>query len=229
MESHFISAEVSDFPTQFQEFASELSGRAMLVHKCEMYPIECIVRGYITGSALAEYQESGCISGVEQPQGLQDSDILEHPMYTPTTKAPVGEHDLPLTLDESYALIGEVAGTALASNSIMMYNIGRDLARSRGLIIADTKFEFGMLEGRLVIADEVLTPDSSRFWPLNDYEPGHAQKSFDKQIVRDWLKANWDFQGEPPSLPEDVIAATSQRYIEAYELLTQTEFVPMGQ
>ncbi|MCL2883424.1 MAG: phosphoribosylaminoimidazolesuccinocarboxamide synthase [Coriobacteriia bacterium] len=227
MESHFISAEMADFPEPFKSYPEELAGRSMLVHKCEMFKIECIVRGYLSGSALAEYQEKGSISGVEQPVGLQDSDMLEHPMYTPTTKAPIGEHDMPLTLDESFQLLGEGPGTALASNSLMLYNIGRDLARSRGLIIADTKFEFGLLDGRLVIADEVLTPDSSRFWPMDDYEPGRPQKSFDKQIVRDWLKANWDFKGEPPRLPRDIIEATSKRYIEAYELLTQTEFVPM--
>jgi len=228
MESHFISAEIADFPEPFKSYPEELVGRSMLVHKCEMFKIECIVRGYLSGSALAEYQEKGSISGVEQPVGLQDSDMLENPMYTPTTKAPIGEHDMPLTLDQSAELLGAGPATSLASNSLMLYNIGRDLARSRGLIIADTKFEFGLFEGRLVIADELLTPDSSRFWPMDDYQPGRSQKSFDKQIVRDWLKANWDFQGEPPRLPRDIIEATSKRYIEAYELLTQDEFVPMG-
>ncbi|MDR0308460.1 MAG: phosphoribosylaminoimidazolesuccinocarboxamide synthase [Coriobacteriales bacterium] len=226
-ESHFLTANTGEYPEQFQPFAEEIAGRSMLVKKAEMFPVECIVRGYLSGSVVEEYKEKGTVGGVEVETGLVESSRMEWPIYTPTTKAPVGEHDMPISLDETIEMLGGPIARGICADSISAYEIGRDLAWLRGLIIADTKMEFGLYEGRIILADEFLTPDSSRFWPKDEYEPGHGQKSFDKQIVRDWLKANWDFTGEPPCLPEEIIKSTSERYIEVYQLLTKQEFKPM--
>ncbi|MCL1879583.1 MAG: phosphoribosylaminoimidazolesuccinocarboxamide synthase [Actinomycetia bacterium] len=222
--SHFISADVSEYPARFRPYASELKGRSMLVHKVEMFPVECIVRGYMAGSAWQEYQRTGTVGGVEVPTGLVEASRLEDPIYTPTTKGAPGEPDLPLSIDQTVEMLGRTPAMTLCVDSLEIYRMVRDMAAHRGIIIADTKFEFGMLNGEFVVADELLTPDSSRFWPSGEYQEGREQPSYDKQVVRDWLRDNWDRQGLPPHLPAEVIEATSQRYIQAFELLTGQEF-----
>jgi phosphoribosylaminoimidazole-succinocarboxamide synthase len=200
----------------------------MLVRKAQMFPVECIVRGYLAGSGLKEYQAQGTVCGIKLPAGLVDSSKLEQAIYTPSTKAAVGDHDENVSYERTVEMLGDKDAAALRRQALRIYETARDYAAGRGIIIADTKFEFGMIDGRLTLADEVLTPDSSRFWPASDYEPGRSQASFDKQYVRDWLDANWDRTGEPPELPADVIEATSQKYIQAYELLTGEKFVSLA-
>lgn len=224
--NHLISADVVDLPVDFKPFANELAGRFMLVKKATMFPVECIVRGYLSGSGLKEYERLGTVSGVALPPGLLNSSMLPKPLYSPSTKAEIGEHDVNISFDDTIALVGEQDAQALRELSLSVYAAAREYAAQRGIIIADTKFEFGRVDGQIILADEVLTPDSSRFWPLDMYGPGRDQPSFDKQYVRDWLKANWDMQGAPPRLPAEVIEATSAKYIQAYELLTGEEFVP---
>jgi phosphoribosylaminoimidazole-succinocarboxamide synthase len=224
--NHLISADVVDLPERFKPFAGELSGRFMLVRKATMFPIECIIRGYLSGSGLKEYQQLGTVSGVALPPGLLNSSMLPRAIFTPSTKAEIGEHDVNINFEEAVDLVGIMIATALRDRALAVYNTARDYAFKRGIIIADTKFEFGVVDSQIVLADEVLTPDSSRFWPADQYEPGKNQPSFDKQFVRDWLTANWDMQGAPPRLPQEVIEATSAKYIQAYELLTGEKFVP---
>ncbi|MDR1185406.1 MAG: phosphoribosylaminoimidazolesuccinocarboxamide synthase, partial [Coriobacteriales bacterium] len=226
--NHLISADVSTLPERFAPFASELVGRFMLVKKAQMFPVECIVRGYLAGSGLKEYQEKGTVCGVELSTGLVNSSRLDRAIYTPSTKAEIGEHDENVSFDRTVEMLGASDAALLRDRSIALYEIAHDYAVSRDIIIADTKFEFGRLaDGQVVLADEVLTPDSSRFWPLADYETGRSQASFDKQFVRDWLSANWNMQGVPPRLPQDVIEATSAKYLRAYELITGERFEPM--
>jgi phosphoribosylaminoimidazole-succinocarboxamide synthase len=222
--NHLISAEVADLPERFQPYASELAGRFMLVHKAQMFPVECIVRGYLAGSGLAEYQRQGTVCGIPLPAGLVDSSRLEQAIYTPSTKAELGDHDENVSFEATVALLGERDAAELKEKACAVYTVAREYAAARGIIIADTKFEFGRIDGQIVLADEVLTPDSSRFWPAELYQPGQSQASFDKQFVRDWLKANWDFKGEPPRLPTEIIEATSEKYIQAYELITGRKF-----
>ena len=226
--NHLISADIADLPASFTPFTRELVGRFMLVKKATMFPIECIVRGYLSGSGLKEYETLGTVSGVALPPGLLNSSMLPNVLYSPSTKAEIGEHDVNISYEETVALVGESNAAALRDLSLAVYSAAREYAAERGIIIADTKFEFGLIDGQVVLADEVLTPDSSRFWPLDKYGPGRDQPSFDKQYVRDWLKANWDMQGTPPRLPKEVIEATSAKYIQAYELVTGEKFVPMG-
>jgi phosphoribosylaminoimidazole-succinocarboxamide synthase len=227
--NHLISTELEDLPPQFAAFAGELRGRFMLVRKVLMLPLECIVRGYLAGSGLAEYARSGTVCGIALPAGLTNSSSLDTPIYTPSTKADIGGHDENINFEQSVALVGEKRAAELREKSIAIYSRARDYAAERGIIIADTKFEFGVANGTLVLADEVLTPDSSRFWPAESYAPGQSQASFDKQFVRDWLTDNWDRARfpEPPALPDDVVAATSKKYIQAYELLTGEKFTPL--
>ena len=222
--NHLISADVADLPEQFKPYADYLRGRFMLVKKAEMFPIECIVRGYLAGSGLKEYQKQGTVCGIKLPEGLVNSSKLPEPIFTPSTKAEIGDHDENISFERCAEIIGEADAAALRDLSLKVYTTARDHAAERGVIIADTKFEFGMLDGKIILADEVLTPDSSRFWPGDVYEPGKDQPSFDKQFVRDWLNANWDRQGNPPHLPADVIEKTTEKYIQAYEKLSGRTF-----
>ncbi|HEX7276605.1 MAG TPA: phosphoribosylaminoimidazolesuccinocarboxamide synthase [Acidimicrobiales bacterium] len=196
------------------------AGRAMLVKRADMLPIECIVRGYLSGSAWKEYQRSGTVHGQPMPAGLQQSDRLPEPVFTPSTKAEVGLHDENISVEQAVAIVGQATADEAAAISLAAYQRAADHAATHGLIIADTKFELGWIDGRLAICDEVLTPDSSRFWEADDWRPGTIPPSFDKQPVRDWLEATgWDKAPPPPTLPDDVVAATSDRYVAAYERL----------
>lgn len=222
--NHLISADVADLPEQFKPYADYLRGRFMLVKKAEMFPVECIVRGYLAGSGLKEYQKQGTVCGIQLPEGLVNSSKLPEPIFTPSTKAEIGDHDENISFERCARILGEDAATQLRDLAIKVYSVARDHAAENGIIIADTKFEFGVIDGQIILADEVLTPDSSRFWPGDAYEPGRDQASFDKQYVRDWLNANWDRQGNPPHLPQEVIERTSQKYIAAYEKISGRKF-----
>ncbi len=222
--NHLISADVADLPERFKPYADYLRGRFMLVKKAEMFPVECIVRGYLAGSGLKEYQKQGTVCGIQLPEGLVNSSKLPEPIFTPSTKAEIGDHDENISFERCAQILGEDAATQLRDLAIKVYSVARDHAAENGIIIADTKFEFGVIDGQIILADEVLTPDSSRFWPGDAYEPGRDQASFDKQYVRDWLNANWDRQGNPPHLPQEVIERTSQKYIAAYEKISGKKF-----
>ena len=204
----------------------EVGTRAMLTRKLEMYPIECVVRGALTGSGYAEYRETGAVCGIELPAGITDGDLLDEPIYTPAYKAPLGEHDENITFERSAELVGSEVAAQLRDASLAIFTRARELAAARGLVLADTKFEFGRdpHTGELVLADEVLTSDSSRYWDLAAYEsgstPAEKMASFDKQIVRDWLAAHWDNTGEPPVLPQEIVDRTLARYAELFTLLT---------
>jgi len=224
VENHLISTDVADLPEKFQPYTDYLRGRFMLVRKAEMFPIECIVRGYLAGSGLAEYKQTGTVCGIELPQGLVNSSKLPEPIFTPSTKAEIGTHDENISFERCAEIIGDDNAAALRDLALKVYTTARDHAEKQGIIIADTKFEFGVLDGRIILADEVLTPDSSRFWPGDIYEEGKDQPSFDKQFVRDWLNANWDRTGNPPRLPQEIIEKTSEKYIQAYEKLTGRPF-----
>jgi phosphoribosylaminoimidazole-succinocarboxamide synthase len=224
VDNHLISADVADLPDQFKPYEDYLNGRFMLVKKADMFPIECIVRGYLAGSGLKEYQASGTVCGIKLPEGLVNSSKLPEPIFTPSTKAAIGDHDENIDFDRCAEIIGRDNATALRDLTIKLYTTAADHAAAHGIIIADTKFEFGVLDGKIILADEVLTPDSSRFWPGDQYEPGKSQPSFDKQFVRDWLNANWDRTGEPPRLPQDIIEKTSEKYVSAYEQITGRKF-----
>ncbi len=224
--NHMVSTDVEDMPEFFRNDAYR--GRSMLCRKLEMIPIECIVRGYITGSGWNSYQKSGTVCGIRLPRGLKECEKLPEPIYTPSTKAELGEHDENISFEQSIPVLekkfpghGREYAEKIRDLTIALYQKCADYAESRGILIADTKFEFGLdEEGNVVLGDEMLTPDSSRFWPKEGYEPGHSQPSFDKQFVRDWLKANPDNDG---SLPEEVIEKTIAKYREAYFLLTGNE------
>ncbi len=218
--NHMLSMDPANFPAEFAESAEWLAGRAMLVKKAQPIPIECIVRGYLTGSGKASYDRDRTVCGIELPAGLQEASKLPEPLFTPSTKAEQGEHDENISFERCAEIVGLELAEEIRALSLSLYAEAADYAASRGVIIADTKFEFGLIDGRVTLIDEALTPDSSRFWPAEGYEPGRVQPSFDKQYVRDWLKAHWDFEGEPPHLPEDVIAGTSARYAEAFEKIT---------
>lgn len=220
--NHIITTKFEEFPKEFQ--TEEFKDRSMLVKKLKMLPIECIVRGYITGSGWKSYNENGTVCGIKLPEGLKESEKLFEPIFTPTTKAEQG-HDMNISFDEVCDLIGKDLAEKVKAKTIEIYTKCADYAKSRGIIIADTKFEFGLDENNeLVLADEVLTPDSSRFWPADSYEVGKSQKSFDKQYMRDWLKANnWNPENPTP-IPEDVINTTREKYASAYEKLTGKKF-----
>ena len=223
-ENHLISADVKDLPEQLKPWADYLRGRFMLVKKADMFPVECIVRGYLTGSGFKDYQKTGSVCGIQLPEGLQNSAKLPQTLFTPSTKAEIGDHDENISYERMCQIIGEEDGRALRDLSLAVYETAAEHARQRGIIIADTKFEFGRIDGKIILGDEVLTPDSSRFWSADDYEVGREQPSFDKQFVRNWLNANWDRTGEPPHLPADVIEATSAKYVAAYEKITGRKF-----
>jgi len=219
--NHLISTDVHDFPPACQGFADLLAGRSMLVHQAQPLPIECIVRGYLAGSGWQEYQATGAICGEKLPAGLQESAKLPTPIFTPSTKAELGQHDENITFAEAAASIGNELAQKVRDLSLAIYQRAHDEAEAKGIIIADTKFEFGLIGDRLVLIDEVLTPDSSRFWPKAEYVPGRPQKSFDKQYLRDYLLSlGWNKQPPPPPLPPEVIANTRQKYLEALRLLT---------
>ena len=227
--NHFLSADVADLPAEFAPQAEYLRGRFMLVKKAQVFPIECIVRGYLAGSGWAEYQQAGTVCGIPLPDGLVESDRLPEPIFTPSTKAEIGLHDENVSFERTVEIVGAEAAEELREKSLAIYSAARDHAASRGVIIADTKFEFGLIDGRITLVDEVLTPDSSRFWPAASYHPGAGQPSFDKQFVRDWLLASgWDKNPPAPVLPADIIEKTSAMYIQAYELITGRTFVPEG-
>ena len=215
--NHLITTDIAGFPEGAQH--PELAGRSMLCRKAEMLPIECIVRGYITGSAWKEYRSSGTMHGAEMPAGMQESDRLPEPVFTPSTKAEQGDHDENIDFAAAVDLVGRETAEQARQIAIDAYQKGADWARERGIIIADTKFELGWIDGELAICDEVLTPDSSRFWPASEWAPGSTPPSFDKQPLRDWLAGveGWDKTPPPPTLPDDVVQATSARYREGYE------------
>lgn len=225
VENHLISADVKDLPEEFQPYADYLEGRFMLVKKCNMFPIECIVRGYLTGSGLKEYQKTQTVCGIKLPEGLVNSSKIPETIFTPSTKAELGAHDENIDFETAAKLCGQEDAEALRNLTIEIYTKAAEHAKSKGIIIADTKLEFGQIDGKIILADEVLTPDSSRFWSAENYVVGEEQASFDKQFVRNWLNANWDRTGEPPHMPEDVIKATSEKYIAAYETITGKTFV----
>jgi phosphoribosylaminoimidazole-succinocarboxamide synthase len=217
--NHLVSADRREFPEPFRGEPS-LAGRAMLARRAEVVPVECVVRGYLTGSGLRQYRAEGHVCGVPLPPGLEEASRLPEPIFTPTTKAAEG-HDLPLTLEEAGERIGRGLAERLREVSIALYELGARVALERGIIVADTKFEFGFAGGDLLLIDEVLTPDSSRFWPADGYTPGRVQPSFDKQFVRDWLDASgWDHEPPAPDLPSEVIERTASKYREAYERVT---------
>ncbi|MGA9159643.1 MAG: phosphoribosylaminoimidazolesuccinocarboxamide synthase [Actinomycetota bacterium] len=221
--NHLISADRRDFPEPFRSEPS-LAGRAMLGTRAEVIPVECVARGYLTGSGLRQYRAEGQVCGVPLPPGLDEAHRLPEPIFTPTTKAAEG-HDLPLTFEETIDLIGKGLAERLREVTITLYERGAEVAAERGIIVADTKFEFGFAGGELILIDEVLTPDSSRFWPADGYTPGKTQPSFDKQFVRDWLDASgWDHEPPPPELPSEVIERTAAKYREAYEKVTGQSF-----
>ncbi|HOT81069.1 MAG TPA: phosphoribosylaminoimidazolesuccinocarboxamide synthase [Microthrixaceae bacterium] len=217
--SHLISTDLADLPESAQQ--PEIAGRFMLCRRAEMLPVECIVRGYITGSAWKEYRNHGTMHGAVLPEGLQESDRLPEAVFTPSTKAEVGDHDENISFERAVELIGEDLAVRARDLSLALYARGAELAAERGIIIADTKFEMGLVDGELVLADEVLTPDSSRFWPADDWVPGTTPPSFDKQPIRDYLETlDWNKQAPPPPLPDEVVEASSVRYREAYERIT---------
>lgn len=223
--NHLVESDVDRFPAALAPWRDELEGRAVLVRKAKPLPVECIVRGYIAGSGWKDYQKTGTICGYQLPAGMRESDKLEPPLFTPSTKAELGQHDQNISPAEAARLLGEDVARKVQETTLAIYEAGRTYAASRGIIVADTKFEFGFVDGELRLIDEVLTPDSSRFWPADQYEPGHSQPSFDKQYLRDWLSAQpWDMQPPAPALPDEVVDATARRYREAYHILTGKEF-----
>lgn len=221
--NHLITANVDEYPASLRKYADSLRGRSMLVIKADMVPIECVVRGYLAGSGWKEYQKSGTVCGIKLPAGLRESDKLPEPIFTPSTKA-VSGHDENISFADMVRLIGKETGEALRDLTLSLYTKAADYALQRGIIIADTKFEFGRTGQGLTLGDEVLTPDSSRFWPANEYAPGRGQASYDKQYVRDYLESiHWNKQPPVPSLPEDVQQGTTAKYLEAFRRLTGRE------
>ena len=218
--NHLITADVNAFPASLHPYRDQLEGRSMLVKRCRMEPIECVARGYVSGSGWKDYKQTGAICGLKLPAGLRESDRLPEAIFTPATKAETG-HDENISFEAAARIIGEESATRLRDLTLRIYTEAAHYAESRGIIIADTKFEFGWNNGELLLADEVLTPDSSRFWPRSEYAPGGAQKSFDKQFVRDYLETlDWNKQPPAPSLPDAVVEKTAAKYREAYTLLT---------
>ena len=220
IESHFITVDFDRFPEKLQSFRAQLAGRSMIVRKTKPLAVECVVRGYLAGSGWKEYQESQSVCGIELPAGLKLASQLPKPIFTPATKSDTG-HDLNIDMNECRRILGREMAERVCDLSLQIYSAGRDHAAQRGVIVADTKFEFGTIDGRLLLIDECLTPDSSRFWPKDQYVIGQSPPSFDKQFVRDYLETlDWDKTPPAPSLPSDVIAKTSAKYVEAFERLT---------
>ncbi|RHC29442.1 phosphoribosylaminoimidazolesuccinocarboxamide synthase [Collinsella sp. AM36-4AA] len=225
--NHLVSIDPADFPEEFAEYRDYLAGRAMLVKKAQTIPIECIVRGYLTGSGKKTYDENGTVCGIQLPEGLTEASKLPEPLFTPSTKAEIGDHDENISFERCCEIVGEDIATQIRDLSLKIYKAAAEYAATRGIIIADTKFEFGVIDGKVTLIDECLTPDSSRFWPAASYKEGKIQPSYDKQFVRNWLKANWDMTGETPHLPAEVIDGTSERYREAFQIITGSQFTSM--
>ena len=222
--NHVIASDPTDYPSPCDHFADQLRGRSMLVRKAEPLAVECIVRGYLSGSGWKEYLEQGSVCGIKLPEGLKESQELPSPIFTPSTKAEEGIHDENISFERAAEVIGQDLAEKVREISLAIYQYGRDYAIERGIIIADTKFEFGLCDGQLILIDEVLTPDSSRFWPADEYEPGRPQKSFDKQFLRDYLtEIGWAKQPPPPKLPDEIIQKTREKYLEALRRLTGIE------
>ena len=225
VEHHFISDHVKSFPEPFCNYAEQLAGRSMLVKKVQVLPIECVVRGYLAGSGWVEYKKSGTVCGQKLPAGLRQCEKLPTPIFTPATKAERGTHDENISFEQSAAIIGRPRARYVRDKSMEIFQKAGSYAQSKGIILADTKFEWGVIDDRIILIDEVLTPDSSRFWPADKYAPGRDQESFDKQFVRNYLESiNFDKSGPGVELPEDIVKKTSQKYIEAYERLTDKRF-----
>ena len=223
--SHMISDNVVDFSEELQEYRDVLVGRSMLVKKAEVFPVECIVRGYISGSAWKSYQNDGTVCGIKLPGGMKESGKFDEPLFTPSTKAESG-HDINISFEKMKEIIGNESAEKIKELSLKIYKEGAAYALEKGIIIADTKFEFGKIGDQIILVDEMLTPDSSRFWPADLYEPGKSQPSFDKQYVRDYLTSTgWDKNSDPPGLPDDIIAETQKKYQEAYERITGKKFI----
>jgi phosphoribosylaminoimidazole-succinocarboxamide synthase len=221
--NHYVSSDVDQYPPALRKYASQLRGRSMIVTRGDMFPVECVVRGYLSGSGWKEYQASGKVCGIQLPAGLKESDKLPEPIFTPATKATTG-HDINISFEEMCKIVDPEESRKLRDISLNLYTTASDYARQRGIIIADTKFEFGRTAMGITLADEVLTPDSSRFWPADKYQPGNAQESYDKQYVRDYLEQiRWNKQPPAPALPADVARRTSEKYLEAYHQLTGRE------
>ncbi len=221
--SHFVTADVNRYPVAIRKHADELRGRSMMVMRAEMFPVECVARGYLSGSGWKEYNAKGSVCGIKLPSGLKESDRLPEPLFTPATKATTG-HDINISFEEMCKLVDPDLSRQLRDITLRVYNKAADYARQRGIIIADTKFEFGQTAKGITLADEVLTPDSSRFWPADTYQPGKAQDSYDKQYVRDYLEEiRWNKQPPAPALPPEVARRTSEKYLEAYRQLTGRE------
>ncbi len=221
VEHHLISTNVAEFPTGCRHHASDLAGRAMWVKKADVLPVECIVRGYIVGTGWKDYQKTGTICGIPLPSGLREAEKLPRPIFTPSTKAAKGSHDENISFEQMARLIGADLTRKIAEQSVRIYEMAAEHAAGKGIILADTKFEFGLHGGRLILVDEVLTPDSSRFWPSDRYEVGCSPESFDKQYLRDYLvQSGWKTSDPPPELPEDVVSNTRSRYLEALERLS---------
>ena len=219
--NHLITADVSEYPRDLREYSEELDGRSMLVKRAQMFPVECVVRGYLSGSGWKDYVATGTLCGIRLLAELREGDKLPVPIFTPATKSLDGEHDVNISFDEMVARVGAESAERLRSLSLAVYKKASDYAEERGLILADTKFEFGTHAEGIILADEVLTPDSSRFWPRDQYQPGRQQPSFDKQYVRDYLESiHWNKQAPAPGLPDDVVTHTQQKYLEAFRLLT---------
>jgi len=222
--NHLLSMSLDglDLPPEVNQ--AELLGRSMVVRKTKVFPVECVVRGYLSGSGWKEYKATGKVCGITLPAGLKESEMLPEPIFTPATKAETG-HDINISFEEMVNIVGLETAEELRRLSLYIYETAADFARLRGIIIADTKFEFGQLDGQIYLIDEVLTPDSSRFWPANQYSPGKGQPSFDKQFVRDWLETTgWDKNSPPPEIPPEIVEKTRDKYIEAYEILTDETF-----
>ena len=221
--NHLLSTEVKDYPSSCHPYGKVLQGRSMLVEKAEVIPIECVVRGYLAGSGWSEYKKTGAICGVKLPEGLVESSRLDEPIFTPATKAEIGLHDENITFEAVTKIVGKDLAERLRSISVAIYKMARDLADGKGILIADTKMEFGLKDGKLLLIDELLTPDSSRFWPKDQYRPGVPQRSYDKQFLRDYLLAiHWNKTPPVPELPAEVIEKTREKYLEAYRRLVQT-------
>lgn len=222
VDNHLITADIAAYPDVCQPYREQLQGRSMLVKKADPLAIECVVRGYITGSGWKDYQKTGTVCGIKLPEGLEESQKLPEPLFTPSTKAEMGLHDENIDFAAAQSIVGPDIAAKVRDLSLAIYNFGVAYALQRGIIIADTKFEFGISEGKLILIDEVLTPDSSRFWPQADYRSGEPQKSFDKQYVRDYLTASkWNKTPPGPTLPQEVISHTQRKYQEAFDLLTR--------
>lgn len=221
VENHIISTNPDEYPEPLKKYKTDLMGRSMLVKKAKPLTVECIVRGYISGSGWNDYKKSGTICGIPLPKGLTESEILPEPIFTPSTKAEIGEHDENISFNKVIDILGKNTAEKIRDYSLTIYETGRKYAKEKGIIIADTKFEFGFIGDKLILIDEVLTPDSSRFWPMDSYKPGGAQKSFDKQYLRDYLNSlDWPKSPPPPRLPHEIIEKTREKYLEALERLT---------